>query len=530
MYCQKCGCKNKDEAIFCKECGTKLRSELSVSVPKKRIIGAAAGAAIIIAIVIAVMMNTNATINLNEYVDVSFDGYDGYGHTYVTIDWDEIQNKYGSEVSYTKDAKSKYGSMLTYMPFVETMRGYVSISGPNQAAELSNGDHVVYTWNINEEELSRYLDCKIVYEDMSVTVSGLEKIDEFDPFEDLSVSFSGIEPEGRVLTEYSGDILSNYDFYCEQESGLKNGDVITVYLRENDTRSYVENYGTIPSATKKVYTVEGVGRYASKLSEIDESSMALIQGKARSIVSDYTSGWLPEATVDSVSYIGTYLEATGKTDSYIYNVLGVVYKIESHVQAANDYESVQATVYYDIRFYNMLIDGDGRCEIDLDYYDTPDDGFIKEAYYGDDPYDYNSYYYYGYELLNELVQKRSEDCLGYYTIEWNLSDVEIPSEDMGEYLCAYSSERVMTEYEVEDYMNADYLSYNFPGNITIIQMIINEMYARHGYAFSDEGLTNYFNQKEWYRSIESKSDDMNQVYDSMSEIEHANITLLQQYR
>lgn len=88
----------------------------------------------------------------------------------------------------------------------------------------------------------------------------------------------------------------------------------------------------------------------------------------------------------------------------------------------------------------------------------------------------------------------------------------------------------MTEYEVEDYMNADYLSYNFPGNITIIQMIINEMYARHGYAFSDEGLTNYFNQKEWYRSIESKSDDMNQVYDSMSEIEHANITLLQQYR
>lgn len=530
MYCRKCGCENKDEALFCKACGTKLSSNRGVSIPKKAIAGVVAGAAVIIAIIIAVMMNTNTSINLNEYVEVSFDGYDGYGHAYVTIDWDEIQNKYGSEVSYTKNAKSRYGGTLAYTPFVEIMKRYVSISDPDQAVELSNGDHVIYTWSVDEEELSQYLDCKITYKDMSVTVSGLEKIDEFDPFENLSVAFSGIEPDGYVMTEYSGDILSDYDFYCEQESGLKNGDVITVYLRSGDAGFYVENYGKLPTATEKEYTVEGLGRYASKLSEVDEGSMAQIQGKAGSIVSDYISGWPRDATEDSVSYIGAYLEVANGADSSIHNVLGVIYKIDSHVQASDDYEPVQADVYYDIRFYNMLITGDGRCEIDLDYYDTPDDRFVKEAYYGDDLFDKNSYYFYGYDLLNKLVQKRNSDCQNRYTIEWNVSDVEIPLEDMGDYLCDYSSERMITEYEIEAYMDSDYSAYNFPESITIVQMIINEMYARHGYAFSDERLTDYFNQKEWYRGIENKSDDMNQIYESMSEIEHANITLLQQYR
>jgi len=59
-------------------------------------------------------------------------------------------------------------------------------------------------------------------------------------------------------------------------------------------------------------------------------------------------------------------------------------------------------------------------------------------------------------------------------------------------------------------------------------MIINEMYAKHGYQFQDAELTNYFNQKEWYSSISEKETDMDAIYQSMSDIEQANVTLLKE--
>ena len=61
-------------------------------------------------------------------------------------------------------------------------------------------------------------------------------------------------------------------------------------------------------------------------------------------------------------------------------------------------------------------------------------------------------------------------------------------------------------------------------------MIINEMYARHGYQFTDAELTNYFNQKQWYSSIPNKTIDMDGIYNNMSSVEQANVTLLQQYK
>ena len=43
-------------------------------------------------------------------------------------------------------------------------------------------------------------------------------------------------------------------------------------------------------------------------------------------------------------------------------------------------------------------------------------------------------------------------------------------------------------------------------------------------------LNQYFNEKEWYRNIENKSDDMDTIYKNMSVIEQKNITNLNMYR
>ena len=107
---------------------------------------------------------------------------------------------------------------------------------------LSNGDRVKYVWNIDENQLKKYVDCKIKYSDETVDVSGLEKIKTFDPFENLTLTYSGISPNGTVAISYTGDVLDEDEFYCDTDSGLSNGDVITVYLYSDDLKNYVENH------------------------------------------------------------------------------------------------------------------------------------------------------------------------------------------------------------------------------------------------------------------------------------------------
>ena len=60
-------------------------------------------------------------------------------------------------------------------------------------------------------------------------------------------------------------------------------------------------------------------------------------------------------------------------------------------------------------------------------------------------------------------------------------------------------------------------------------MIVNEMYARHGYQFKDQELTNYFERRSWYSSITYRNPQMDSIYPQMSEIEKKNVDFLKTY-
>ena len=95
----------------------------------------------------------------------------------------------------------------------------------------------------------------------------------------------------------------------------------------------------------------------------------------------------------------------------------------------------------------------------------------------------------------------------------------------GEYLFAESASRLLTTADVSNFQ-AQYLNSMFPGERSITQMIINEMYARHGYIFKDQALTDYFAQKSWYIP---RTADMEEIYPVMNAVEQANVTLLRTY-
>ena len=98
---------------------------------------------------------------------------------------------------------------------------------------------------------------------------------------------------------------------------------------------------------------------------------------------------------------------------------------------------------------------------------------------------------------------------------------EMVNED---YLCAYSASRELTQDDVDELNEGTYE--NLPEGKSIIRMVINEMYARYGYEFSNEEIQAYFDAKPWYQEITDRSNDMDAIYQSMTDIEKANVDFL----
>ena len=93
-----------------------------------------------------------------------------------------------------------------------------------------------------------------------------------------------------------------------------------------------------------------------------------------------------------------------------------------------------------------------------------------------------------------------------------------------EYLCSYTSDRLLTENDIRELKSKTYE--NLPKEKSILQMVINEMYARYGYQFQNEEIQKYFDEKKWYQNITEFSTNMADIYQNMTEIEKSNVEFL----
>ena len=484
------------------------------------IIGACVALVLVLLIVIALH---KPTVNLNDYLKVTYGGYDGGGVAYTEIDWNSMKEDFENKISY-KRGMAQTGGMTPIDIIMEYTNA--NIEGKNE--KLSNGDKVSYTWKVDKDAIAKLIKCKIKYSDGSKKVSGLTEMELFDPFKNLKVTFSGVEPNGEADIEYNGDMLSEYDFTCDKTSGLKNGDKIKISLTE-DAGYYVDQYNKAPSVLEKEYKVKNLGKYLSKIKEVDTDGMNSARAKAQKSISDMVDYWSEDVTLDKVSYAGDYLQVAKDSDDYTKNYYGVIYQINAHIQPDGG-QRKDVVSYYSMKFENVIVGGDGKCEIDLDEYDVPYDDFSVEVTSGD--LSSGSYSFDGYQTLEELKKNYVDEVADEFDCEWDVSG-KLEAVDLGvtsDYLCSYSSDRLLTDSDVEGYLNANYSEYNFPEGINIIQMIINEIYAKHGYEFTDSKLSAYFSNKTWYKSNTNKVNDMNAVSDSMSEIEKKNVDFLNSYR
>lgn len=301
------------------------------------------------------------SFNVTDTMEISFDGYNGYG---VCV----LENEY----AWVADVNEWYGNAIndaqragTEAKLMDTVTYEIT---PSEG--LSNGDSVTIKANIGSaaEEFAFQLES----EEITVTVEGLEEVEMIDPFEAVTVSFEGIAPDGKVNVQMH-DSIGDVRYEISQESGLSNGDVITVTLEPKDgMNAYAERYGRAFSTTEMTYTVEGLASYAAALDSIPEDMMPKLQKQAEDSIQASAASWAEGNSIKEATLLGYYfLNAKEGFSVKPQNELYLVYEITANVTGlkrggdGETMETAEETYYTYCRFSDLMLLSDGTCSVDL---------------------------------------------------------------------------------------------------------------------------------------------------------------------
>ena len=587
MYCEKCGTENTSGAKFCRGCGNPLNGgqqvkkpdgqipkmkspsagasdaeplssesqnagpsngeqaqpeqqkapqmpKINKSLPKKAIAGAAA-AVVVIAAGVVFVTNSGKTIDLDHYLTVEMDGYDGYGSAKTVIDWDAMEEKYGSKLEFTQEAKKMYGNLLKLMDPMDVLKENISVD-LDVYRDLSNGDTVSYTWDI-DEDVEKYLNCKVKGKDGSTKVSGLEDIGTFDAFADLDVSFEGMDSDGWIQMNYKGSLLDEYDFVCADRGYLKNGDVVMVSLDNQSAEYYANRLGMVPEAFDKEYTVSGLAYYLSRISEISDEAWAQMKQQASDVyLAKAAQNWGEWEELQNLSYQGSYL-LTAKDNNSKGNELFLVYKAQIRDTYSNDDSSYDQVndIYWYIKYEDLVVEPDGTVSVNVTSYDTPNNRVDIDSGISTGWWSTKGWNYYGYDSLDSLYKSVVTANLDHYNHEDYLA-----VEDKNVSGVAQNTQEEVKEPTTEEAAIAAENDYILPDSDKVLltdadleglsqgelRIARNEIYARHGRTFDDPQLQAYFDACDWYEGTISPSDFQDS---SLSEIERANRALIVAY-
>lgn len=334
------------------------------AVPKKVYAGLCAVIVVIIAIV-AVALNHKETINLNKYLSINTYGYDGYGTVGYSIDWDAIRDKYEDKLHFTHAGEKVRRERMDYDDPILFIEDNIILSFDDENG-LSNGDTVKYSWEI-EQNISKYVNCKLKAKNGKHKITDLTKLEKFDPFNGLEVKYSGIAPYGTAEIDYDGDDLDVSDFNCDNTENLKNGDKVTVFLSDTDMEDYIDSIGKIPDRTTKEYTVSGLIEYVTSYDSLTDDFIKESKKEAEDCVYSYAAELSDYNTlVNNIEYAGyvfNTLKDVDDSDNFYYdgtfdesnNSLYLIYKGDI---SSTDGSFSPKSAYFPVEFEDIIKDGD----------------------------------------------------------------------------------------------------------------------------------------------------------------------------
>lgn len=192
-------------------------------------------------------------IDLNEYLDVDYDGVHGYATATYEIDYEELITDYEEIFGFDDDdlIEDEDGQEF-YLEVVEAVAG-----GLNKTENLENGDELVFEWDLDVEDLEEDYKVKFVYAEYTEVVEDLDELKEVDAFKGVEIKYDG--PSGFAYAWLDTSMQEYYQFYynVNLEGKFSNGDKITVTLADGYMDSCIQA-GIVPKETSKTYTVSGL--------------------------------------------------------------------------------------------------------------------------------------------------------------------------------------------------------------------------------------------------------------------------------
>ena len=376
-------------------------------------------------------------VNLDKYVTVSFDGYDGYGKALVKFDKDAYLKDYKKKIklkksgNFLQDSLTKnYGAAeLLYDFYID---GNWKIEGDSSDGKLKNGETVKLSWGFSQEELEEQFKVKFTSKGTEFKVEGLKDVQLFDAFKDFDYKFTGISPEGAVEWKGTGDMdgSKGYYFTVEPSMDLKNGDKVKVKIEPANPESLIQKYGIAPKETEKEITVEGLPSYVEKADAISDSLLQDMQKEITDKIQSQLASQGEEVSFVGAEYLGYYFLTSKSANAFEHNIMFPVMKVNVQINIPDKSYNAQHSYYFTGAFTNLMDEGSGKVTVDLNdmdipyHYATIDTGVV--SWFSTVKFNFS-----GFEDLNSLRNQCVSQKLDKYTVEETVKDPAAQSTESG---------------------------------------------------------------------------------------------------
>ncbi len=366
----------------------------------------------VIALIIILIITSKTDINLNDYITISYKGYDTVGEADCDLKVKKLLQDYGTELGITNEFEQ--------IAFEFALEEYISVK-LTKDEELSNGEKISLVWKVDNNVFEEKYGCTMKFSNDTKIVSGLKELVEYDPFEKNELVIDGVSSRATAKMKRN-DVESNYfDYVITPNSGLSNGDKVTVKVECNEsTEDYLLRKGMKLVNREKEFTVEGLIEYVSKLDEIPQKEMDEMKKQAEDTYKAHVAeNWSEAESAKAITYMGEYLLSAKSNLSYgdANNYLYLIYKIDVS-NSEGDF-----SYYYYTCYNNLYIDNNGEFRVDIMNYKVPDGGYyyyLKKLY--GEAFWHGSYYYIGYETIDALFNSCILKKLEKYSYTTNITE------------------------------------------------------------------------------------------------------------
>lgn len=378
--------------------------------------------------------NRKTEIDLDDYITVTYTGYDHLGQATIEFNEEQFEQDYGKKIRYTSEGRRAHKKDDAVELFESIVEDQLPLEA--YATGLSNGDTFDFEWeDFSVNKLQRNFKVLVSFDKVTVTVSDLETAPSVDLFEGIDVTFDGIGPNGNATIVNNSEYSDIY-YSIDKSSGLSNGDVVTVTASpydSDDLDTYcLQSMNKLPEADTKEFTVDGLAAYCTAYEQIPADTLQSMLDQSASVASAELASQVSDGvTAVGSTYVGYYFQTAKNTaDDYYYdaNRLILVYKNTIHVTLSDgDGNSFDQDVsYYNYTMFNaIMVMPDGTGSVSMSEYDTPSsytytlDTGVSEGWFST-----YTLYLAGYDSIDSLKNELVAQVVDSYDYTESITDGE----------------------------------------------------------------------------------------------------------